>query len=253
MKDHATTTEGRCQKRLPTSRYHPAILVRGFHPKTMRSYSTSATHLIMPKRKHFDTPVPSSDPPDNEWPTPKRRDVIRLDHLGETRKGIRAQTGVPERTQTNILSGPTRRPGKKRGGRPCKLDSDTLVKMIKSLEGRYGQRIKKWCDFAEKFREVPAHPPLEFGPPLSESTVRRYMNEAGYHKCRACQKSWINHDQADRRVEFCKEHHWPEWKWRMVRVLNAIYIQITDRSPGSLVRRMSLSSEFSSYGLGDSQ
>lgn len=90
--------------------------------------------------------------------------------------------------------------------------------MIQSLQGCYNQRIKPWDIFAQDFRPPPAHPLLAFGPPLHGDTVRAYMNKAGYHKCWACQKSWISDDNAKKRVNWCKEHKWAEWQWKLVSV-----------------------------------
>lgn len=59
---------------------------------------------------------------------------------------IRQKRGVPERTQLRLLDAPIRRP-KNGGGRPCKLDEETIAKMIKSFHGRYHGNVKtlaKW-------------------------------------------------------------------------------------------------------------
>ena len=89
--------------------------------------------------------------------------------------------------------------------------------MIRALQGRYNERRKPWGLLAEEFtRSEPKHPPLEYGPPLSSKTVKSYMNDAGYHKCRACQKSWISAEQAQNRLYWCERHQWPRWKWMLV-------------------------------------
>jgi hypothetical protein len=67
-------------------------------------------------------------------------------------------------------------------------------KMIASLKGHYKIRIQDWETFGRQFL-----------PGVSGRTVKRAMNKWGYHKCRACQKSWISQDQADQRVTFCSE------------------------------------------------
>ena len=160
----------------------------------------------MPARKRALTPTFSSDPisPGHEWSTPKRAKVIALDREGCSRKEIRKATHVPERTQTTIINQPTRRLGKERSGRPPLIDQETVQKMIKALQGRYNERKKPWDLIAEEFTSS------EFGPPLSARTVRRYINSAGYYKCRACQKSWISEEQARNRLHWCERHKWPK-------------------------------------------
>ena len=58
---------------------------------------------------------------------------------------------------------------------------------------------------------------MEWDLPVYWQTVQRHMNAAGYHKCRACQRSWISQGQADRRVTFAEAmKDWPEWKLRLI-------------------------------------
>ncbi len=154
------------------------------------------------KRKRISTPVFSSDPAEgSEWPTPKRTRVKQMKKLGYTGNEIRQETGVPRSTQYTIYEETSHRPDKERSGRPLKMDQNTIQKMIKALQGKYNQRKKPWDLIAEEFtRSAPEHPPLKFGPPLSARIVKRYMNDADYHKCRACQKSWISEEQAKNRL-----------------------------------------------------
>ena len=140
----------------------------------------------MPKRKRYATPILSSDPPEHEHYTPKRQKVFDYDEEGKSRGQIRELTGIPERSQTRILSeGVVRRSKKEKySGRPRKLDDGTIQKMIKSLEGHYKQRVESWDDLALQFGYDEEERPN--APPLSARTVKRYLNQAGYHKCRAC-------------------------------------------------------------------
>ena len=51
----------------------------------------------------------------------------------------------------------------------------------------------------------------------SARTIKCTLNEAGYYKCKACQKHWLNTDNAVKRVEFAEETiQWPDWKWKQV-------------------------------------
>ena len=100
----------------------------------------------------------------------------------------------------------TWRPGKHHSGRKSRIDRDMIDKMIKALEGHYNRRTWKWEELTE-----------QFGLGCSAETTKRHMNAAGYHKCRACQKSWISSDQAEKRKVFCTEMlNWPEWKLKLV-------------------------------------
>ena len=168
----------------------------------------------MPKRKRYPTPLLSSDPAEkHEHSTPTRRAIQALDQAGHGRAEIESITHVQPRTQTRILESNTyHRPGRERDGRPCLLDQDTVEKMIKSLQGHYKTRTKSWDDLANDYRYSNPywdedagdwkHPRLT----ITGKTVKRYLNEAGYHKCRACQKSWITQDQSEKRVDFCEAH-----------------------------------------------
>ena len=138
-------------------------------------------------------------------------------------------------TQTKVLSGPVRRPGKERTGRPFKVDQDTVEKMIKSLEGHYKQRIKSWDDLAREFGYDAEERP--FATLLTGRTVKHYLNETLYHKCRACQKSWINQNQADNRKFFCKAHRkWPLCKWGVVHFSDECHFHQNSRHTDWVIR-----------------
>ena len=145
-------------------------------------------------------------------------------------------TGIPERSQTRILSeGVVRRSKKEKySGRPRKLDDGTIQKMIKSLEGHYKQRVESWDNLALQFGYDEEERPN--APLLLARTVKRYLNQAGYHKCRACQKSWINQNQADRRKAFCQCHQWPLWKWKMVYFLDECHFHMNSRHTDFVIR-----------------
>ena len=81
--------------------------------------------------------------------------------------------------------------------------------MIKAINRHYNRRVWEW-------EELRAH----FNLDCTWQTVRSTMNKASYHKCRACQKSWISDAQAKKRVGFSVDHvEWPEWMIKQVRSL----------------------------------
>ena len=94
------------------------------------------------KRQRITTPEFSSDPidPTGEHHTPKRVRVKQARIDGKSWEQIQEETKASRATQYRIFNGPTHRPGKQRTGAPCKLDVDTIAKMIKSLEGHYPER-----------------------------------------------------------------------------------------------------------------
>ena len=149
--------------------------------------------------KRIRTPEPADNKPtaSAEWTTPTRARVQQLKKLNYSALDIRIQTGVPERSQYRMLNAPVRRPGNERAGRPCKLDQDSVQKMIKALNGHYDRRRWSWEELRNRFK-------LQ----CTALTVKRAFNEARYYKCRACQKSWMHQKHADTRKERCGE--WKE-------------------------------------------
>ena len=78
--------------------------------------------------------------------------------------------------------------------------------MINSLEGQYKHRPWTWEEAQDAHNLA-----------CSALTLKRHMNNAGYYKCRACQKSWTSGDQVEKRKVFCTEMlNWPEWKLKLV-------------------------------------
>ena len=81
-----------------------------------------------------------------------------------------------------------------------------MNKIIKFLKGHYHKRIEDWETSGQSF-----------GLDVHAKTVKRAMNRAGYHKCRACQKAWISEAQAELRYQYALEKlQWPEWQWKDV-------------------------------------
>ena len=180
------------------------------------------------KRAH--TPEIKSDPLDHEWNTPKRAKVKTLrQDVGKSARDVQALTGVPPRTQRRILHQSDRRPnksGRTKRGVPSKIDQDTVEKMIKALEGHYNRRTWDWEELRSQFE-------LE----CTWQTVRSTMNQAGYHKCRACQKSWINENQAKKRVGYSEEHvGWQDWKIKQVHWSDECHFHQNSRHTDFVIR-----------------
>ena len=181
------------------------------------------------KRKRPPTPEHPSSPLAHEWKSPKINRVKALHDWGVSRKDIYHKEGVPVRTQYDMIHGPERRRGKSsmtnRGGK-SKIDKDTVKKMIKHIEGHYDRRTWDWEELREEFK-------LQ----CVWETVRTTMNKAGYHKCRACQKSWINADQALRRRAFSDEHkNWPDWMIKRVHWSDELHFHQNSRHTEFVIR-----------------
>ena len=166
-----------------------------FPPAFFPLYNTTTTMTRKPITPDCSDPVLP-----NERDIPHRSSVKRMRKGGASCKQIQDATGVPLRTQFRIMKQSSQRIGKKRSGRTVKITHDTIGKMIKSLEGQYKHRTWTW----EKAWD--AH-----NLACSVLTLKHHMQNAGYHKCHACQKSWISDDQAEKRKVFCTEMlNWPE-------------------------------------------
>ena len=120
--------------------------------------------------------TPDREPPkQHEWDTHTRVSVKVLTELGHTRNAIKKQTGVPERSQRTILKRPDRRPGRERVGAPHKLSKRDVRMMIRHLSKSRENRKTTWKQLAS-----------DHGPECHPDTVKRALNNEGYHKCNAC-------------------------------------------------------------------
>lgn len=98
--------------------------------------------------------------------------------------------------------------------------------MILALKGHYNRRIWDW-------EELEA----QFDLNCSWKTIRRQMNNAGYHKCRACQRDWIAKDQAEKRVTFSADKkEWPEWRWKEVNFSDETHFHQNSRHTAWVIR-----------------
>ncbi|KFY61561.1 hypothetical protein V497_02874 [Pseudogymnoascus sp. VKM F-4516 (FW-969)] len=138
----------------------------------------------------------SSPPLDNQdWPTPSRctsRVLKRYANFSE--RQIAVATGIPKSTVHDHLTLPTSRTYRPRG-RKTKIDSDTIEKMITSLQGHYNERSKPWSKLREQWK-------LD----CTDQTLANAFARHGYYKCKACQKGYMSPQNIARRIRFCDEH-----------------------------------------------
>lgn len=156
------------------------------------------------KRPH--TPELTEHVPNKHIRTPQKAEVKSTLKKGASYRDVYKDTKIPKRTQQRIKASTTARTEPREHHRRGKIDEDTTQKMIRSLHGSYHHRCWTWEELRKDFK-------LE----CKWTTVRTTMNAHGYHKCRACQKSWISDEQAQKRLGWSiDKQHWPEWQWKQV-------------------------------------
>ena len=166
-----------------------------------------------------------------EFETPTRVRVKTKFEDGLSRAQIRAQTGVPERTQRYITNSSTldRRPGKYRPGAVPKIDRKLLHQIIDHITSGYEQRTSSWEDIRRLFT-----PWIK-----TAKTVKKHLNWAGYFKCKACQKSYLRATSIDARESFCSRIflHCNDYSfWRAVRFTDEVHFCLDSRSAEWVIR-----------------
>lgn len=154
-----------------------------------------------------------------ELHTPVKARIRGYGEIGMGQRQISRITGVQQPTISRILRYQTsRRNRSTRTGRPPKITQDTLQRIIQSLEGHYSQRNKPWSQLASSFN-------LD----CSGQTVARAMNKAGYHKCKACQKSYLTPWDKVRRVDFAESiQNYTMDDWAKVKFSDEIHFEVND-------------------------
>ncbi|KAI4208928.1 MAG: hypothetical protein LQ349_009594, partial [Xanthoria aureola] len=142
--------------------------------------------------------------PQKHLTTPQKSKVKTLKRQGFSATEIWKETGVKKRQQNQVNASISLRTTPRKRHRRGKINDDTIQKIIKALEGHYNRRTWSWEELRKHFR-------LD----CTEATVKKTINNAGYHKCRACQKSWINKDQKGKRYRWaCAYKKWILWQWK---------------------------------------
>ena len=170
-----------------------------------------------------------SSPPlqNQDWPTPSRRTSRVLKRYANfSERQIAAATGIPKSTVHDHLSLPTSRTYRPRGCK-TKIDSDTIEKMIASLQGHYNERIKPWS----KLRE-------QWDLNCTDQTLANAFARHGYYKYKACQKGYISPQNITRRLRFCEEHIYKsiDW-WKRVVFTDELHFARNNRSVDYVIRQ----------------
>lgn len=130
-----------------------------------------------------------------EWDTPTRVRVKTLREIGMPRKDILEQTNVPIRTQRLWRNQGYRRSGADRPGARKILSRRDLRTMIRHLTKSYKTRQSTWQQLA-----------TQYGNECHADTVKNALNNLGYHKCKACQMTFLSDNNITNRLHFAKKH-----------------------------------------------
>ena len=140
---------------------------------------------------------------------------------------IAAATGVPKSTVQDHLKAPTSRTrAKSQRGRRHKIDTDTIEKMIASLQGHYNERIKPWHILRRDWKLN-----------CTDQTLANAFARHGFHKCKACQKGIMSPLNIARRQEFAEIHKdKDEDYWKRVVFTDEIHFARNNRSVDYVIR-----------------
>ena len=119
-------------------------------------------------------------------------------------RAIEKITGVPKSTVFRWVHESTScRTGKTRTGRPTKLSKRDIRHLIFMIRHGHAGRKLSYVQLA-----------LESGLNVSGMTVKRALNQIGYHRCKACRKPYISPSAQQKRIRFIQEHlHWSINDW----------------------------------------
>lgn len=178
--------------------------------------------------KENTTPEPSDRDLNtkHEWDTPTRARVLTLREAGSSRPVIKKKTGVPVSTQESWRPGEYRRPGQKRPGAAKKLSNTCLRTIIRYLSKSFEARQSTWRQLAK-----------DYGGGCTATTVKNSLNALGYHKCKACQMTWLLDDNIAGRESYCNshKHHYNRY-WHTVRFTDETHFAIESRAAAWVIR-----------------
>ncbi|EGP82577.1 uncharacterized protein MYCGRDRAFT_51173 [Zymoseptoria tritici IPO323] len=162
-----------------------------------------------------------------EHPTPKRSQAIILHQIAVPRHEIFDLTDIPRRTQQYQKSkGLSERRMKTRRGAQRAISTRTLRKIIAWVSESFEHRTVKWQELKDHFH---------LG--CNERTLRNTMHAAGYHKCKACQKSYLRAANVDKRKAFCATRLFLTLDyWKSVRFTDEVHFCVEARRAAMVIR-----------------
>ena len=153
----------------------------------------------------LSSPVQASHSSNSNWDTPSRAKIRVLAKTGHSQREISRLCNVPQSTVNRIIKGKSsRRSRKGKTYKPTLISKREIRRIIRyisrSWEGRrvtYAQ-IRSTCHIT-----------------ASTSTIQRALKRAGYRRCIACPRPFINAKAAKKRLSFARKYRWwgtEQWK-----------------------------------------
>lgn len=161
-----------------------------------------------------------------EWDTPTRVRVKTLYTSGLSRNAILQQTNVPIRTQRLWQRQGDRRPGADRPGAARRLSTTAVRAIIRFISKSWENRQITWQQLAN-----------DFGQGCTAKTMKNTLAEWGYHKCKACQATFLSDNNVLDRKAFCDLYrHRPVTWWRSVRFTDEAHFALESRAAAWVIR-----------------
>lgn len=145
--------------------------------------------------------------PNSNWDTPTRAKIRALAYTGLSQRKISKLCSIPQSTVNRIINAKSSRQSRKgKQYKPTLISKREIRRVIRYISSNWqGRRatypqIKTACHIN-----------------ASTSTIRRALKRAGYRRCIACPRPFINIAAAKKRLAFARTHRW--WsiqKWKCV-------------------------------------
>jgi len=146
----------------------------------------------------LSSPLATSHAPFKDWPTPARAKVRLLRKQGLSYSQISNATGLTRSTIQGIVKAKSsRRSRKGKEYKPKRITPRDLRQIIRWV-------VTNWTTRRASYSRIKAALNIN----ASTTTIRRTLRAAGYRRCVACPRPFINADQAKRRLEFAYRYRW---------------------------------------------
>jgi uncharacterized protein YerC len=130
--------------------------------------------------------------PNQNWETPVRAKVRLLRKSGDSYGKIATKTGLSRSTIQGIIKAPSsRRTRKGKEYKPKLLKTRDLRRILRWVTAC-------WSNRRASYSQIKASLQLD----ASTTTIRRALRVAGYRRCVACPRPFINKKQAAERLAF---------------------------------------------------
>ena len=146
----------------------------------------------------LSSPLATTHTAYNEWHTPARAKVRLLWKQGLSYSQISNTTGLARSTIQGIIKAKSsRRLRKGKEYKPKRITPRELRRIIRWV-------VTNWTTRRASYSRIKAALNIK----ASITTIRRALRAAGYRRCVACPRPFINTNQAKRRLEFACRYRW---------------------------------------------